>query len=225
VTPADFQSNWPDLTIDALSGESLGEVYDQGLRPTCVSLAFTHAHECARSDKVPLSSEYLFWAARQRDGLPESATHTTVSATQIALKDVGQPISVEWPYDPTRVVGPGYSPPTCTTLYTRGSSKTLLTLETLCKVIEQGKTPIIVVGIVEPDFHLAPNGVIHTPSASSTISSWRHAVTVVGWGRSTSHGTMLIIRNSWGPDWGFRGYGLISEAYLTTHLHQTVVLD
>jgi C1A family cysteine protease len=57
----------------------------------------------------------------------------------------------------------------------------------------------------------ADNGDIPLPSPNDTVVGG-HAVMAVGYNDSTQKFT---IRNSWGPDWGMRGYGTIPYAYLS----------
>ena len=45
-----------------------------------------------------------------------------------------------------------------------------------------------------------------------------HAVTVVGYrSDGTPEGTVFIYRNSYGPQWGLGGYGLMDASYLKRH--------
>ena len=47
-----------------------GAVRDQGDRPTCLAFAASDAHAACRPHWEPLSSEYAFFHAQKRAGLP-----------------------------------------------------------------------------------------------------------------------------------------------------------
>src|SRR5579871_6198034 len=87
-------------------------IKDQGRRGTCVAFAATAAHEALRSGGADdLCEEFLYWAARQRDGLPRATEGTTLAAAAGALADLGQPPEGHWPYDESRdCLDPAYQP-------------------------------------------------------------------------------------------------------------------
>ncbi len=60
------------------------------------------------------------------------------------------------------------------------------------------------------------------------ISSWWHAMVLVGYVRDPATGeTVWILKNSWGPSWGEQGYGYVkvqlSDIYLTYNLFSPVI--
>ena len=60
------------------------------------------------------------------------------------------------------------------------------------------------------------------------ISSWWHAMVLVGYERDPETGdTVWILKNSWGPDWGEQGYGYVKvsldDIYLTYNLYSPVI--
>jgi hypothetical protein len=60
------------------------------------------------------------------------------------------------------------------------------------------------------------------------ISSWWHAMVLVGYTRDTETGeTIWILKNSWGTDWGEHGYGSVKvsldDIYLTYNLYSPVM--
>jgi C1A family cysteine protease len=71
--------------------------------------------------------------------------------------------------------------------------------------------------LLTPSFY-APNknGVVsHQPVA---LPNSGHAVLAVGIGEEESSGeTHLLLRNSWGLDWGVGGHAWISASYVNTH--------
>lgn len=77
-----------------------GPARDQGGRETCLAFAMSDAHAAARGAPwLPLSCEYLFYHAKQRDKAPPHVG-TTIPAIRAALEHDGQPIETAWPYLP-----------------------------------------------------------------------------------------------------------------------------
>jgi hypothetical protein len=75
-----------------------GPARDQGGRETCLAFAMSDAHAAARGNPwSPLSCEYLFYHAKQRDKTPADEG-TTLPAIRAALKHDGQPVETAWPY-------------------------------------------------------------------------------------------------------------------------------
>jgi C1A family cysteine protease len=59
---------------------------------------------------------------------------------------------------------------------------------------------------------VAKTGVVNMPAASEKVVGG-HAVLAVGYDDTSSR---FIVRNSWGPNWGMKGYFTIPYLYLTT---------
>lgn len=216
---------WPDLVFEHLVHAGLGDARDQGVRPTCIAFAVTASHEARRADGIELSSEYLFWASRQRDGLPVDAGYTTVAGVREALKDAGQPADTDWPYDEARTISTAYKPPRSpTTLFKRDSTEKPVSGQVLRTLLSHGLVPVIVIEVTEPDFQRAPNGRVPSGDSSTALGGWLHAVSVVGCGQDSTT-DCVVVRNSWGPDWGVGGYGVLTFDYLTLHLQQIIVLN
>ncbi len=64
--------------------------------------------------------------------------------------------------------------------------------------------PISVALDAEDDFQMYDSGIFTSTSCSNTMLD--HAVLAIGYGVSSSNQTYIIIKNSWGPDWGMDGY-------------------
>lgn len=59
-------------------------------------------------------------------------------------------------------------------------------------------------------FQSYTSGVLTNASACGSVLD--HAVTLVGWGYSSTAGSYWIVRNSWGTGWGVGGYVYIGWA-------------
>src|SRR5947199_8926443 len=75
-----------------------GPARDQEERQTCLAFAMSDAHAATIGGTwSPLSCEYLFYHAKQRDKTAVDQG-TTVSAIRAALEHDGQPVESDWPY-------------------------------------------------------------------------------------------------------------------------------
>ena len=84
------------------------------------------------------------------------------------------------------------------------------------------KGPVAV--LIDTDVYTGATGIEHYRSGVITQcaklnhlkqTDLDHAVLIVGYGSSTSHGTNVdywLVRNSWGPDWGEKGYFRIQRS-------------
>ena len=89
----------------------IGQVRNQGLRPTCLAFATTAAHEASRSSVDHLSIEHLFYSGVQRSHKNPMRGLNQVSVAE-ALGHDGQPIEAEWPYSEVVPDPVTWTPPT-----------------------------------------------------------------------------------------------------------------
>jgi hypothetical protein len=199
--------------------DALGPARDQGRRGTCVAFAATSGHELVRAEGLDLSDEFLYWAAKTRDGRPDEEG-TTLAAASEALADLGQPLAVTWPYDETRdSKGPGYTPPPGaeeSALERRLVSAGGLALNApaIRNAVDGGA--VVVLGLLlhqEWYVPLAEGRIAMPPDGAVAIGA--HAVLIAGYidGEGDGGGRFWV-RNSWGSDWGDDGYGLLPYAYV-----------
>jgi hypothetical protein len=199
-------------TLDLRDRQS--PIKDQGRRGTCVACAATAGHEALRGEGIDLSAEFLHWAAKRRDGLPATADGTTLAAAADALAQDGQPPEELWPYDETRDQrAVGYAPPgdcTAIALARRLAGGADLTPSAVAVRHALARDQAVVLGIRlhATWFQLPPDGRVGMPAAGARDFGG-HAVLVVGYDADA-----LIVRNSWGPDWGLDGYAYLPDAYV-----------
>lgn len=191
---------------------SLGPVKDQGRRPTCLSHAATAAHEGARQKQDPLSPEYLHWFAASSPG-----GGAKVDAVAGALRTRGQPLEAACPY---RVADPpaGWSPPTAP-VFRRDSEERPAEPDEVAALLHRGITPVLVVTLPEPFFQPADPWIV--PAAGKLRGT--HAVVGVGVG-AAGGARLVLVRNSWGTEWGDQGHVWLDDRFLTRHLLRVLVL-
>lgn len=207
----------------------LGPVKDQGQRGTCVAFAATAGHELLRGDGEDLSEEFLHWAAKRRDGLPQQAEGTTLAAAARALAEAGQPPEAAWPYDERRDQwAASYCPPpgaeaAARTRRLAGGTALEPTAAAVRAALVAGQAVLLGVRLFATWHRPGPGGRIERPAPDAPALGG-HAVLVVGY-QAGADGERFVVRNSWGADWGDGGYGYLSYDYIDRYGLQALVLD
>ena len=203
----------------------LPAVRDQGQRGTCLAFAVTAAHELARAAGAAgaavaedLSEEALYWGCKVVDGNWRSGSRCASAAT--ALAATGQPLEAVWPYDPARLAGTAYAPPTPPTAdwYRSGLATTPIDAADIRTEIESGR-PVLLGVTVFDTFFRPVGGRIEAP-ATTDPARGGHAVLAVGHDAGA-----LLIRNSWGTTWALAGYAWLSDEYTARHLREAWVIQ
>jgi C1A family cysteine protease len=199
---------------------SLSAVQDQGARSTCLAFAVTAAHEVMRNVHngvtEDLSEELLYWGCKQIDGNTEPGSVFPSAAA--ALMQWGQPREELWPYkgdrDDTDV---SYSPPDGTLdaaiCFKAPMRRIDANIQSIKTWLSRGYA--VALGIIlSQGFYTPFHGAMSIPTSDEELTEG-HAVLVVGYEDSPIPGEgFLILRNSWGVDWGEGGYGYLPYAYI-----------
>lgn len=200
--------------VDVDLRSALGSIRDQGPRPTCLAHAVSAAHEHARDATIPLSPEYLhFFAA---GGHPSSGVSMNEAAK--TLKNKGQPEEAHCPYRPAEPPA-GWSPPKGLHVFRRASERKSADATQIEQSIRAGRVPVL--GISLPQSFFTPR----VPWVISSVGAVRglHAVAGVGVGRH-QRSRVVLVRNSWGPDWGDGGYAWLDDRFIAQHLKGVLVI-
>ena len=198
--------------------DQLRPVGDQKRRGTCVAFAVTAVHEAYRGScedtglPEDLSEEVLFWGAKQIDGNTNDGTRFT-SANQ-ALQRWGQPAEHLWPYDGARSQrDTAYIPPADAIAPANCHRATLrpITIDVLHLRRELAAGRPVALGIrIWDGFRRAAIEPLPTPDAKDLYPTG-HAVVAVGHDPTRS---AVLVRNSWGTNWGSDGYLWVDEGLL-----------
>lgn len=207
------------ITVSVDLRASFGPVRNQGARPTCLAFAASDAHAAVRGGWAPLSCEYAFYHAQQRAGLPPSSG-ARLSAMLEALRKDGQPEESGWPYLPATPTDPAsWAPPaTAGQLFGRNGAGATHSLDRIILELDQGR-PMIILTMLSPSFFRpTAQGIVDPAPGEQPEPARRHAVIAAGYGTIDKQRAILI-RNSWGPNWGVAGYAWLTEAFAGPRLY------
>ncbi len=203
------------MTIAADLRDQLEPVRDQGRRPTCLAFATSAVHRAAHSHPYELCPEWLYYHATRRDGLrPEQGS--TIEATCEVVPSKGQPEEEFWPYRSDATPTP-YRPPSgapkvlCCDVGRRNGEALLWRSE-----LDAGHA--VAIALFISDVFYSPAGfsgqeAVMGDDTDPIEPSRAHAVVLVGHGELRG-ARYLLVRNSWGPGWGWAGHAWFPETYL-----------
>lgn len=194
-----------------------GPIRDQGPRPTCLAFAASDTHAGLRPGWTPLSCEYAFFHAQRRAG-QSPGTGARLSSMLDALREDGQPEENGWPYLSTTPDPSAWVPPTSVgTLFGRDGEQAGATFDFVIHELNRNTPVIILLKLSSSFYRPSQNGVVHPAAGESPQPELRHAVVAVGHGMVGAHRAILV-RNSWGENWGDGGYAWLTESFLAHRL-------
>jgi hypothetical protein len=185
----------------------LPAVRDQGRRGTCLSVAVNDGHHAARCEPPALSIDHLHYEAVQRDEGSDINDGVSIEAIRQALMEAGHPSESECPYSPSPRSHEWTPPEPQGEVWRRGTNEPAPTWNVVYSTLS-AKRPIVIVLSITDQFYEPPDGVVSDTAGTSRA---RHAVLGVGLHAAENQ---VLVRNSWGNDWGMDGYAWVSAAYL-----------
>ncbi len=207
------------MTVDILMDlrGQLGNARDQGQRPTCLAFAASDAHAFTRSKTEFLSAEYAFYHAVRRRTPLDPNRGIPLNLMIDALREDGQPLESEWPYlHAIPVPISSWKPPKNSgELFKHTFLAAQPSISEVFSTVERGDVVLVGLRITE-QFYILPRDNIVRPNAAD-LDVGRHAVLAVGTGLS-DRTRVILLRNSWGPDWGISGHVWVTEDYLATRI-------
>ena len=108
-------------------------------------------------------------------------------------------------------------------MYRRLSEVGNATIDEIVRLIDKGQ-PVLAIMMLSDSFYLPANdGVVDVVPGEGPDPTRRHAVVAVGHG--TRNGERLVlVRNSWGEEWGVGGYGWLTKSFLQPRLMRMAIL-
>lgn len=218
---------------------------NQGRRPSCAIFSVVSALEYEfyriSESEERLSEEFLIWATMNEVGAAGRLANATqgdagfaVNTVLRALMKHGIASSVEMP-NRYGVSIHDVKVPEPLILESARSRRSVISVQTILG--EEGSIKVNTLMKALNRLRPVVVGVMFPPPATLTQSfvldgqshhiDYSHAVTLVGYSNETGkiEDTRFMFKNSWGLDWGNRGYGIVSYPYLVQHLRDAYVLE
>lgn len=204
------------------------DVLDQGLRPTCVVVASSAAHEALRTSNDHLAPEALWWQAAK-------AGHTSdqgmlLNSVDPALRRHGQPALASWPYNPHLGAGTENPPSDLSQPpWLRAELHDLPLLhdgdeEPLEEALSRDRPVILVLEVTDELLLPGEDGIVAVPDVRTSAGGY-HAVACVGAANHPAKGRLLLVKNSWGEGWALGGYCWLPTAYLIGFAVQAATIN
>jgi len=197
--------------------EKCPPVYDQGQLGSCTANAIAAAIEFDQTKKFVPSRLFIYYSERVMEGTVDSDSGAQIRDGIKSVATQGAPPERLWPYeidkfrDAPSAAAQAAAKADLVILYQR----LLQDLNTMRGCLASGY-PFVFGFTVYQSFEsatVAKTGVLEMPaSKEKTIGG--HAVMAVGY---DDNKRTFLIRNSWGPKWGKKGYFTIPYAYLTSN--------
>lgn len=224
-----------------LRSELAGPVRDQGPRNTCVAhstlVAYEHYLKKVTNGTVyDMSEQFLFWACKQRDGIPADPNGTTMTAAIAAIGQDGVCQESDWGYVSNnaqdRAGNPAHGPPPSGAQMAAAPFRATQVINITATVVDDYKRVLAsnrcaaFAVPVYPSFWNSPDlvatGKITLPLPGEAPMGG-HAMCIVGYQDDASvpalGGGRFILRNSYGNTFGATspygpGHGTIPYAYV-----------
>jgi len=193
-------------------------VYDQGQLGSCTGNSIAGAIEFERlkqnmTDLVP-SRLFIYYNERVIEHTVNSDSGAQIRDGIKVVAKLGAPPETDWPYDITKFAD---KPPA--NAFADAMKNRVTSYQRVSRVLNQFKGclasgyPFVLGFTVYDSFEsaqVAKTGVLNMPQPGESVAGG-HAVLAVGYDDNSQR---FIIRNSWGPDWGMKGYFTMPYQYL-----------
>ncbi len=196
-------------------------VRNQGDRPTCVAFATSAAHEWHAADVTVRSPEDAMWAAHQVGEVP-GREETTVSWALEGLARHDHAAETAWPYGTPR-----WSAGRPTAALNAANRHAFpawcdlgrVSFERISAELDAARPVILTVAVVPAAWYHSGDTV---DAAAGAKTPGNHAVLAVG---AFDAPDRLIVKNSWGDDWGEGGYGYLTRRYYDHYALRAHILE
>lgn len=205
-----------------------GEVRDQGNQGSCASFAISSVIEALRRDKRQYSPAFLYWNAREIEGLTNEDSGASIYGVLKVATEKGICQEILMPYNPIEFkVRPSEN------AYEDASKCKVLEAQTVEIDIETIKSalsdgfPVIIAAKIFDSFSSGKNGFVPIPSEEEIIKGNKnqhghHALVLCGFYNDER---VFVARNSWGNSFGDGGYCFIPYSYAKRFITQACIIS
>jgi C1A family cysteine protease len=192
-------------------------VYDQGQLGSCTANAIGAAVEFIHRPQFVPSRLFIYYNERKMEGTIASDAGAQIRDGIKSVATQGACPETDWPYDITQFAVQPPPPAYANALNTRATRyyRVVQDIGQIRGCLAEGFP--LVFGFTVYEFfegsEMADSGILTLPAAGEQVVGG-HAVMAVGY--DDSEQTMLV-RNSWGDQWGMDGYFKMPYAYITSH--------
>jgi hypothetical protein len=185
----------------------------QGKRETCLAFTLAAMYQHTSGEKTDLSEQFLYWACKERDGIP-TVRGTKPDIALEVLRDMGVCSEPLWPYQSTpQPDNEGQGPPPEGAI--QAAKQRRITgfknlpardIRQMKAALAESKTILIGLPIYEhwtDAWQARTLGRVRQPLPGE-VTRGGHAMTAVGYrdDPAAPGGGYFIVRNSWGTTWG-----------------------
>lgn len=194
-----------------------GAARDQGGRPTCMAFATSDTHSFARNTVNFLSVEYAHYSATHRRSPVNPDRGVPMRLMIEAIRENGQPPEEVWPYFETlpSPISKWIPPNPCKPIFKHAMESGTPEVSAVLRALDSGQPALLAIRITEQFHQPAADFVIRELSGDRETGN--HAIIAVGHGTS-NRDSVILVRNSWGKDWGDLGHAWVSKDYVTNRL-------
>jgi hypothetical protein len=190
---------------------------DQGPRPTCLAFAVSDAHAAERPPHRSLSADFLYYHALRRMSANHGDNGVGLKQATDAVRVDGQPIETAWPYSRTLPADlMKWKPPGKLAVMMATGTSNPASVDSVCAKLDQDQPSVLIFRPSERFYYADTAGLLPARSTDSDLPA-SHAVVAVGYGVTAARRHVLI-RNSWGTNWGQHGHAWLAEDYLAPRL-------
>lgn len=192
-------------------------VQDQGELGSCVANSITsalrwHVIRSGGRDQ-PLSRLALYYYGREIEKTIDEDSGLEIRDGIKAAKEIGVPPEVLWPYVPSQFKkAPSAEARRVGKLWTALTYERVTTKRAWIKAALSTGFPVVFgVTLYESFENVKSDGLVKEPDPEKESEVGGHCMLLVGY-----RGGRFIVKNSWGPTWGDRGYCYVPESYVSS---------
>lgn len=210
--------------VDLRSGCS--QVVDQGELGSCTANAIASGlreyWENQAGELTLLSRLWLYWEERNIEGTVNEDAGAYIRDGMKVLQQMGCAPEADWPYDITKFAQtPPLQATTDATEFKIAEYRRVTDLTALKTALAEGYPVVIGIKVYESfeSDQVAQTGIVPLPKRREQFLGG-HAVLGVGYNEDTKYESQgfVICRNSWGENWGVKGYFYLPYSYFSNYV-------